>query len=103
MVVFASLILLACFGLAIGIFGFTMSIVWHLAAGLVIGALGRLVLPGEERISLLGTAFIGMAGSLIGHMIGSAMHLGGGLTFGIAVAAAAGLLSVLGFGANARR
>ena len=84
-------------GLAAALFGLTVSLLWHLAAGLAVGAVARLVLPGEERIGLLGTALIGMGGSMLGHLVGNALHLGGLLQMALGVAAAAVLLTALGF------
>lgn len=85
---------------AIGLFGVSISIVYSLISGLVVGALARLVLPGEEKIGWLGTALIGMAGAMGGNVIGHALHVGQALQLGISVAVAAGLLTVLGFRAN---
>ena len=55
-----------------------MSIIWQLIVGLIIGALARLLLPGREDIASgaigwLITALIGMAGSLIGTLLGRAI------------------------------
>lgn len=38
--------------------------------GLVLGALGRLIVPGEQPIGVLATIICGWAGSLIGGVIG---------------------------------
>ncbi len=97
MIGLALVALLVLIGLAAVLFGLTLSLLWHLAAGLVVGALARLVLPGEERIGLLGTALIGMGGSMIGHLFGNALHLGGALQLALGVAAAAVLLMAFGF------
>lgn len=55
-----------------------MRIIWQLIVGLIIGALARLLIPGKEAIAsgALGwliTALIGMAGSLIGSILGRAL------------------------------
>lgn len=55
-----------------------MRIIWQLIVGLIIGALARLLIPGKEPIAsgALGwliTALIGMAGSLIGSILGRAL------------------------------
>lgn len=52
-----------------------MSIIWQLIVGLIIGAIARLLIPGKEAITggaigWLITALIGMAGSLIGSLLG---------------------------------
>jgi uncharacterized membrane protein YeaQ/YmgE (transglycosylase-associated protein family) len=40
-----------------------------LIAGLVIGALARLIVPGKQRLGLLATLGLGLVGSLIGGTI----------------------------------
>ena len=45
--------------------------VWALVVGLVVGAIARFIMPGQEHIGLLMTAIIGVAGSFIGGFIGS--------------------------------
>lgn len=44
--------------------------------GLVLGALGRLVVPGEQPIGVLATIICGWAGSLIGGTIGRIVWTG---------------------------
>ena len=77
------------------LFGLSLSILYHLAVGLVVGAVARLVLPGEEKIGLLGTALIGMAGGAGGHLVGRALHLGELLQLGVSIALAATLLTIV--------
>jgi uncharacterized membrane protein YeaQ/YmgE (transglycosylase-associated protein family) len=67
-------------------------------AGLIIGLLARLLLPGRQRIGLLWTLVLGVLGSVIGGMI--ANLLGSGdifelnfIGFVVAVLAAVGLLA----------
>ncbi len=50
--------------------------VGFLVAGLVIGALARLIKPGKQNLSLLATLALGLVGSLIGGAI--AWQLGTG-------------------------
>ena len=40
-----------------------------LVAGLVIGALARLIVPGKQHLGILATLALGLAGSLIGGLI----------------------------------
>lgn len=47
-----------------------------LVAGLIIGLLARLILPGRQRIGLLMTLLLGVAGSLIGGTIANALRSG---------------------------
>jgi uncharacterized membrane protein YeaQ/YmgE (transglycosylase-associated protein family) len=84
-----------------------------IVAGLVIGLLTRLLLPGKQRIGLLWTLALGVAGSVVGggiaNLIGSGdiMELNV-IGFVVAVAAAVALLSVaeragIGAGSQQRR
>jgi uncharacterized membrane protein YeaQ/YmgE (transglycosylase-associated protein family) len=49
-----------------------MHIIWTLIIGLVVGALAKLVMPGKDPGGIIVTSFIGIAGSMIAHLIGSA-------------------------------
>ena len=100
MVAFAALLLIALLLAGFSLFGLGFSIAWYLVAGLIVGGLARLVLPGREKIGWLGTSLIGMAGSMGGGMIGNALHVGAGVQLLLAVAVSAVLLSVLGFRAG---
>lgn len=44
--------------------------------GLIVGALGRLVVPGRQNISIWLTIAIGIAAALIGGLIASALGVG---------------------------
>jgi uncharacterized membrane protein YeaQ/YmgE (transglycosylase-associated protein family) len=48
-------------------------IIWTILIGLIIGALGRLVLPGRQNIGILLTIVIGIVASFIGFLIASAI------------------------------
>jgi uncharacterized membrane protein YeaQ/YmgE (transglycosylase-associated protein family) len=82
-----------------------------IVAGLFIGLLARLVLPGRQRIGLLWTLLIGAAGSVVGGVIANLIGSGdifelNFIGFVVAVAAAAGLLAVAersAVGAGGRR
>jgi uncharacterized membrane protein YeaQ/YmgE (transglycosylase-associated protein family) len=47
-----------------------------LVAGLVIGALARLIKPGKQNLSILATLLLGLVGSLIGGTIAWALGTG---------------------------
>ena len=47
-----------------------------LVAGLIIGLLARLILPGRQKIGLLMTLLLGVIGSLIGGTIANALQSG---------------------------
>lgn len=70
-----------------------------IVAGLVIGALARLIKPGKQNLSVLMTLLLGLAGSIIGGLV--ANLLGSGsifelnvLGFVVAVVAAVLLIGV---------
>ena len=47
-----------------------------IVAGLVIGALARLLKPGRQRLSLLATLLLGLAGSVIGGVVANLLGTG---------------------------
>ena len=53
-----------------------MGIIGFLVAGLIIGALARLFKPGRQNLSIFMTLLLGVAGSLIGGIIASAIGTG---------------------------
>ena len=70
-----------------------------LLVGLVIGLLARLILPGRQRIGLLWTMLLGVAGAIVGGVIASALGAGqitelNFVGFVAAVAASVALLAV---------
>ena len=69
--------------------GLAFELLWLVVTGLVIGALGRLVLPGRQDISLLATALIGIAASLLGGILANLFDVGWLIQFLVAVALAA--------------
>ena len=56
---------------------------------MIVGALGRLVLPGRQDASLLATALIGIAASLLGGILADIFDVGGLIQFLVAVALSA--------------
>jgi len=64
------LILVALF-VALPVIGMAVWALWTtVVVGLVLGALGRLVVPGPQRIGLLATLIAGLCGSIIGGFLG---------------------------------
>ncbi len=47
-----------------------------IVAGLVIGALARLIKPGPQNLSLLATLLVGLAGSVIGGVAANVLGTG---------------------------
>ena len=76
-----------------------MAIIGFLVFGLIVGLVARLLLPGKQRIGLLWTLALGVAGSLIGSTIANAIGSGDIWELNIigslaAVAASVALLAV---------
>jgi uncharacterized membrane protein YeaQ/YmgE (transglycosylase-associated protein family) len=53
-----------------------MSIVTWIALGLVVGVLAKFLMPGSDPGGLILTVLIGIAGALLGGLIGTEMGLG---------------------------
>jgi len=75
--------------LAGALIGLAFELFWLAITGLIIGALGRLVLPGRQEIGLLATSLIGIAASLLGGILANAFDAGWLVRFLVAVALAA--------------
>ena len=76
-----------------------MGIIGFLVAGLIIGALARLIKPGKQNLSILMTLLLGIVGSIIGGVVASLLGTGdimelNVLGFIVAVIAAALLIGV---------
>ena len=76
-----------------------MGIIGFLVAGLVIGALARLIKPGRQSLSLVATLLLGVVGSLIGGLVANLLGTGdmwelNAIGFIVAVVAAVLLIGV---------
>jgi uncharacterized membrane protein YeaQ/YmgE (transglycosylase-associated protein family) len=98
LVVVLAIILMVVLGVAV--VGLALQLLWWALVGLVIGALARLVLPGVQPIGWLGTIGAGIAGALLGGIVGDALGWGAALEFLLAIAAAA--LLIVAFGGTRR-
>lgn len=47
-----------------------------IVAGLIIGALARLIKPGKQNLSLVATLLLGLAGSVIGGVVANLLDTG---------------------------
>ncbi len=57
-----------------------MSFLWAIIAGLVIGLLAKLVIPGRQPIPLWLTIILGIVGGIVGNLLASGLgvrHTGG--------------------------
>jgi uncharacterized membrane protein YeaQ/YmgE (transglycosylase-associated protein family) len=50
-----------------------MDIVWLLLLGLLVGAIGRLVVAGRHHLGFFGTMAVGVAGAFLGWWIGKGL------------------------------
>jgi uncharacterized membrane protein YeaQ/YmgE (transglycosylase-associated protein family) len=84
-------------------------IIWTIIIGIVIGALGRLLVPGRQNMGIGLTMVIGIVAAFIGYLIASALHVAH--TSGVnwtehiiqVVVAALGVALVAGSGSRRRR
>jgi uncharacterized membrane protein YeaQ/YmgE (transglycosylase-associated protein family) len=74
-----------------GSIGFLISLI---IVGLIIGGLGRLIVPGPNPIGLLATLAIGLAGAFVGAAVGGLLGLGV-ITIVLELAVSAGLVYVV--------
>jgi uncharacterized membrane protein YeaQ/YmgE (transglycosylase-associated protein family) len=88
-VVVILLVVILALLLAGSLIGLAFSLLWLALTGLVIGALGRLVLPGRQEISLIATALIGIAASLLGGILANLFDVGWIIQYLVAIALAA--------------
>ena len=63
-----------------------------IVSGLVIGALGRLAIPGRNPMGIGMTILLGIGGSLLGGLVTRVLGLGTSFSFLAAVLCAAGLV-----------
>src|SRR5215217_4976775 len=52
------------------------TVIGFIVAGLVIGALARLIKPGKQNLGLLATLLLGLVGSVIGGVVASLLGTG---------------------------
>jgi len=77
--------------------------IWSgLFAGIIVGALARLVVKGYQPIGCLLTILIGLVGAGVGGAIGKAEHWGFWLTMATQVVIAALLVTVFSLGTRNR-
>jgi uncharacterized membrane protein YeaQ/YmgE (transglycosylase-associated protein family) len=99
-VVVILLVVILALLLAGALVGLAVELLWLAITGLIIGGLGRLVLPGRQAVGLLPTALVGIAASLLGGILADVFDAGWLVRFLVAVALAAIGITLLG---SARR
>ena len=76
-----------------------MSYVWMAVIGFVVGLVARALLPGDQKLGMIMTALLGIAGSFVANFAGQAMGLyaaGGTAGFIASVIGAIVLLVIYG-------
>jgi uncharacterized membrane protein YeaQ/YmgE (transglycosylase-associated protein family) len=95
-ILIALLVIVLLVILGVVVLGFVLKLLWLALVGLLIGALARLVLPGQQQLGILATALYGIGGSLIGGIVADALNFGAVLGFLTAIGVAALLIALIG-------
>jgi uncharacterized membrane protein YeaQ/YmgE (transglycosylase-associated protein family) len=95
-IVITLLVILLLLILGVTVLGLVLKLIWLVLVGLVIGAVARLVLPGQQQLGVLATTLYGIGGSLLGGLIADALNFGAVLGFLTAVGVAALLIALIG-------
>ncbi len=53
-----------------------MDILWFLVIGLIVGVIGRFLVPGNDPLGVLGTMLLGVVGSFVGGFLVSLVSSG---------------------------
>jgi uncharacterized membrane protein YeaQ/YmgE (transglycosylase-associated protein family) len=88
-VVLVLLIIVIVLLLAGSLVGLAFELFWLAVTGLIIGWLGRLVLPGRQNTNLLVTALVGIGASLLGGILADLADAGWVVKFLVAIVLAA--------------
>ena len=83
--------------------GLALELIWLAITGLIVGGLGRHVLPGRQNVGQLTTALVGIAASLLGGILGDIFNAGWIIRFLVAIALAAIGIALLNNSAGGRR
>jgi uncharacterized membrane protein YeaQ/YmgE (transglycosylase-associated protein family) len=49
-------------------------LIWYIIAGFMVGLIARAVMPGVQHMGFIATTAVGIAGSLVGGVIGSVIR-----------------------------
>jgi uncharacterized membrane protein YeaQ/YmgE (transglycosylase-associated protein family) len=75
--------------------GFISVLISTVIVGLVVGALGRLALPGPNPMTIGMTILVGIGGAFVGGLVASLLAAEAGITLILQVAAAAGIVYLM--------
>ncbi len=88
-------VMVATFAGLWGILGFTWLLAAYGLVGLIIGGLGRLLVPGSDGLGMLPTIAAGISGAFVGGLVAAALDAGQLLGIGSAVLVAALVTSLI--------
>lgn len=71
------------------------AIIGWIIIGLIAGALGKLIMPGDDPGGIIVTILLGIAGAIVGGFLASLIGLGGGGTLWTIVVATLGAIILL--------
>jgi uncharacterized membrane protein YeaQ/YmgE (transglycosylase-associated protein family) len=77
-----------------------MSYVWMVIVGFAVGLIARAVMPGDQKLGMIMTAVLGIAGSFVAGFVGQAIgwyKAGSGAGFIGSIVGALILLAIYGF------
>jgi uncharacterized membrane protein YeaQ/YmgE (transglycosylase-associated protein family) len=96
-VIFALFLVLVVLFVVLPLVGMTAwAILTTIVVGLIIGGLGRLVVPGYQAIGLLATFAAGLCGSIVGGFLGEhVFHLGHLATVLVEIGVAAAVVALM--------
>ncbi|MGI9033618.1 MAG: GlsB/YeaQ/YmgE family stress response membrane protein [Acidimicrobiales bacterium] len=63
--------------------------------GLIVGALGRLAIPGPNPMSIGMTILVGIVGALVGALVGAALSASAGIIIILQILCAAGIVYLM--------
>lgn len=86
--------------LGVAVVGLVVKLLWWALIGLAIGLLGRLIVPGANPIGWLWTIGAGIAGAILGGVVGDAFELAGVLQFVLAMLFAGALIAAFAGGSR---
>ncbi len=52
-----------------------MHLIWVLVIGFVAGLLGRALHPGDDKMGIIMTTILGIAGAFLANFVGQALHI----------------------------
>jgi uncharacterized membrane protein YeaQ/YmgE (transglycosylase-associated protein family) len=87
--------IIVLFVIAILVVGLVFKLLWWALIGLVLGLIGRALLPGEQKIGFVRTALAGIAAAFLGGVIAHAIGVGNILQFVIAAIVAVALVGAV--------